>query len=163
VFVRNEPVIVVAKEAIGKIHGIGDLLLADRIVVGAPEVPIGRYTRQILDRASSRFGADFRSRVEARVVSRELSVRQVLAKVSLGEAEAGVVYRTDAATAADRVGTLTIPSELNVIADYPIAVVAGAAHPNLARAWIDFVLSAEGQRTLGGAGFLVSAGKARAP
>ena len=71
----------------------------------------------------------------ARVVSRELNVRQVLAKVSLGEAQAGLVYRTDAQVAGEGVGIVSIPAELNVIAEYPMAVVSGAPHPSLARAW----------------------------
>ncbi len=153
IFARNQPVIVVAKESVTTLRGLADLPTAPRIVIGTPEVPIGRYTVQILDRASSSLGADFRFRVEARVVSRELNVRQVLAKVSLGEAQAGIVYQTDAHGAQDPVGIVTIPPEVNVIADYPIAVVTGAAHPGLARAWVDLVLSADGQSRLKAAGF----------
>lgn len=152
-FARNEPVIVVSKESAGAISSLGDLPSARRIVVGTPEVPIGRYTLQILDRATATMGSDFRSRVEANVVSRELNVRQVLSKVSLGEADVGIVYRTDAAAAKDGVRIVTIPAELNVIAEYPIAVVAAAKHPRLAKAWVSYVLSAEGRRALGGAGF----------
>ncbi|MGK3990768.1 molybdate ABC transporter substrate-binding protein [Sorangium sp. So ce136] len=154
VFARNEPVIVVARESAGTIRGLADLPAAARIVVGTPEVPIGRYTLEILDRASRSMGADFRARVEARVVSRELNVRQVLAKVRLGEAQAGVVYRTDARAAQDGVSIVAIPPDINVIAEYPIAVVAGAAHPGLARAWVDLVLSEAGQGALQRAGFL---------
>jgi molybdate transport system substrate-binding protein len=154
VFARNEPVIVVAQEAKGSLRELKDLPTLDRIVIGTEDVPIGRYTLQILDRASATLGADFRSRVEAKVVSRELNVRQVLTKVSLGEAQAGFVYRTDANAVKDRVSVVTIPPELNVIAEYPIAVVTTAAHPGLARAWVDFVLSADGQRALQRAGFL---------
>ena len=72
-----------------------DLPRADRIVVGAPEVPIGAYTVQIWQKAAAT-GADFAARLQAKVVSRELNVRQVLAKVVLGEADAGIVYRSDA-------------------------------------------------------------------
>lgn len=154
VFARNEPVVALAKESAGAIRTFADLPNATRIVIGTPEVPIGRYTLQILDRASGVLGADFRSRIEAKVVSRELNVRQVLAKVSLGEAEAGFVYRTDAQTALDRVTVLSIPAEMNVIADYPIAVVTAAAHPQLGRAWVEFVLSPSGQRALRDAGFI---------
>ncbi|WP_437929268.1 molybdate ABC transporter substrate-binding protein [Sorangium sp. So ce291] len=157
VFARNEPVIVVAKESAGTIRGLADLPAAARIVIGTPEVPIGRYTLEILDRASRSMGADFRARVEARVVSRELNVRQVLAKVRLGEAQAGVVYRTDARAAQaaqEGVSVVAIPPDVNVIAEYPIAVVAGAAHPGLARAWVDLVLSEAGQGALQRAGFL---------
>lgn len=158
VFARNEPVVVVAREAAQAIRGFADLPSAARIVVGTPEVPIGRYTQQILDRAAAALGADFHARVEANVVSRELNVRQVLTKVRLGEAQAGIVYRTDALTTSD-VTVVNIPSDINVVAEYPIAVVTGAAHPELARAWVDFVLSDAGQRALQHAGFVTEAGK----
>lgn len=157
-FARNEPVIVVARENVGKIRVLADLPSVRRIVVGAPEVPIGRYTIEILDRASAKMGADFRSRVEAKVVSRELNVRQVLVKVSLGEADAGIVYRTDARSSGDAVGIVPIPLDINVIAEYPIAVVADANHPVLARAWVDYVTSAQGQRRLRDAGFISPTG-----
>lgn len=163
VFARNELVLVVASEARSSIRGLSDLPSASRIVIGTPEVPIGRYTLQLLDRASKILGADFRRRVEDKVVSRELNVRQVLAKVSLGEAEAGFVYRTDAESAKGRVSILTIPPEINLIAEYPIAVVNGAAHPVLARAWLALVLSAKAQRALRTAGFLSPAGSGSAP
>ncbi len=182
VFAQNEPVIVVAKEHAheitslgdetftlrvdsdvdrivtsagihGEITSLADLPRASRIVIGANEVPIGRYTREILTRAGRAQGSDFRARVEAKVVSRELNVRQVLAKVSLGEAQAGVVYRSDARTARDRVAVVTIAPETNVIADYPIAVVADSPHAELARQWIALVLSTEGQRVLSEHGF----------
>jgi molybdate transport system substrate-binding protein len=163
VFARNEPVIVVAKESAEKIKTLADLPAAARIVVGTPEVPIGRYTLQILDRAGVTLGADFRARVEAKVVSRELNVRQVLAKVTLGEADAGFVYRTDARSAKEPPAIVTIPADVNVLAEYPIAVVAGAAHPTLAKAWLDQVLSEGGQRVLAGAGFLPPAGSSASP
>ncbi len=162
-FARNEPVIVVATEAATMIRSFADLPTAPRIIMGTPEVPIGRYTLQILDRASTSLSTDFRSRVEARVVSRELNVRQVLAKVSLGEAQAGIVYRTDALAARAQVSIVTIPADINVIAEYPIAIVTGAAHPQLGRAWVDFVLSLAGQRTLHGAGFLPPGERDSAP
>jgi molybdate transport system substrate-binding protein len=157
-FARNEPVVVVAKEQTATLRAFADLPLANRVVIGTPEVPIGRYTLQILDRASQSSGSDFRTRVEAKVVSRELNVRQVLAKVSLGEADAGIVYRTDAITAQERLGTLAIPPEVNVIADYPIAIVSGAPHPGLARDWVQFVLSTAGQQALQRAGFIAPSG-----
>jgi molybdate transport system substrate-binding protein len=152
-FARNEPVIVVAKEAAQAITGLKDLPAASRLVIGTPEVPIGRYTLQILDKAASSLGADFRGKVEAKVVSRELNARQVLNKVKLGEAEAGFVYRSDA-LAAPELSVVAIPAELNVIAAYPIAVVTGATHPELAEAWVEYVRSEAGQSALQRAGFL---------
>jgi molybdate transport system substrate-binding protein len=163
IFASNEPVVIVAKESAGSVRTLTDLPNVSRILIGAPEVPVGRYTLQILDRASKTLGEDFRSRVEAKVVSRELNVRQVLAKVALGEAQAGFVYRTDAQAARDRVAILSIPRDVNVIADYPIAVVTAAAHPSLARAWVDFALSPDGQRELRSAGFLEPAGEGSLP
>ena len=104
-------------------------------MIGVPEVPIGAYTLQILEKAAAKLGADFPRRVEAKVASRELNVRQVLAKVVLGEADAGVVYRSDAIAGA-RQGRDRRRSraDLNVIAEYPIAALKAAPHPDLARA-----------------------------
>jgi molybdate transport system substrate-binding protein len=156
VFARNEPVMIVAKERAATLKAFADLPSAGRIVIGVPDVPIGRYTLQILDNASKRLGGDFRARVEARVVSRELNVRQVLSKVTLGEADAAVVYMTDAATVCNDVAIVRIPPELNVIAEYPIATLEGAPHPELARAWVGLVLSEKGRLVLAKAAFVVS-------
>lgn len=160
VFARNEPVIVVAEDRVEKIRGLADLASANRLVFGVPDVPIGRYTTQILDRASTKLGPDFRSRVESKVVSREMNVRQVLVKVTLGEAEAAIVYRTDARAAGGRLSVVPIPLDINVIAEYPIGVVTDAPHPELARAWVDHVLSAKGQARLRDAGFIAPGGGA---
>src|SRR5262245_41772711 len=92
VFARNEPVIVVAKERASAVTGLGDLPKLERLVIGTPEVPIGRYTAQILANAAKAdasqggafqgLGGDFPARFEKKVASRELDVRQVLNKVS---------------------------------------------------------------------------------
>jgi molybdate transport system substrate-binding protein len=153
-FARNEPVVVVPIEAKPGLRAFADLPSVTKLVIGTPEVPIGRYTLQILDRASRQLGADFRSRVEAKVASRELNVRQVVAKISLGEADAGIVYRTDANAARDKVRIVPIPADLNVIAEYPIAVVADAQQPELAVEWVNLLRSEAGRKVLLGAGFL---------
>jgi molybdenum ABC transporter molybdate-binding protein len=152
VFARNEPVLVVAAVASERIPSFEAFPLAERIVLGVPEVPIGRYSLEILDRAST-VTPDFRTNVEARVVSRELNVRQVLAKVAIGEADAGIVYRTDV-RATEGVAVREIPSMLNVIAEYPIAVLHEARNPQLAAELVALVRSAQGQRALDEAGFL---------
>jgi molybdate transport system substrate-binding protein len=154
VFARNEPVIVVPKGNPAGVRSLADLPKAKRLVIGTPEVPIGNYTLQILDKANAKLGKDFKDKVLAHVVSRELNVRQVLAKVSLGEADAGIVYRTDTSAAGDKVEVIAIPSDLNVIAEYPIAVLEGAPQPKLAQAFVELVLSAVGQKRLGAAGFM---------
>jgi molybdate transport system substrate-binding protein len=153
VFTCNEPVIVVRTALAGAIGTLADLPGAERIVIGTPEVPIGAYTLQILDKAGAKLGADFPRRVQAKVASRELNVRQVLAKVVLGEADSGVVYRSDATAAAGKVAVVGIPPELNVTAEYPIAALAAAPHPELARRWIELVKSPAGAAALREAGF----------
>jgi molybdate transport system substrate-binding protein len=112
----------------------------------------------VLERAGGDLGADFRTRVEAHVVSREPDVRQVLAKVALGEADAGIVYRTDALAAKDKVAIVSIPAAYNVMAKYPIAVTAHAPHTELGRAFIELLGSPDGARTLAENGFLPAAG-----
>jgi molybdate transport system substrate-binding protein len=152
-FARNEPVLVVPRENPAGLRALADLPRAKRIVVGAPEVPIGAYTLRILDAASRRYGAGFRAAVEARVVSREVNVRQVLSKVELGEADAAIVYRTDAGAAGRGALVISIPSDLNVAAQYAVAVVEHAQQPVLAQAFVDLLLSADGQETLARFGF----------
>lgn len=153
-FACNEPVVVIRPALAASIKTLGDLPRAEKIVVGTPEVPIGNYTLQILSKAAARYGADFPKRVLARVVSRELNVRQVLAKVVLGEADAAVVYRSDALSARDKVQVVSIPAELNVVAEYPIAVLKAAPQAELARRWIELVKSPEGVAALAAAGFV---------
>lgn len=160
VFAHNEPVVVVSPDAAALVRSFDELPLASRLVVGAPEVPIGRYTEQILERAARARGEEFRALVEAKVVSRELDVRQALSKVMLGEAQAGVVYRTDAMAAGPRVRVVSIPAELNVVATYPIAVLSASARPKLAARWVEHVLSSDGQRVLREAGFSAPATRA---
>jgi molybdate transport system substrate-binding protein len=152
-FARNEPVLVVPKDNPAGLRSLEDLPRATRIVVGAPEVPIGAYTQRILEAASKRYGARFGPSVEAHIVSREPNVRQVLSKVSLGEADAAIVYRTDARAAGRGVEVISIPPELNVVAEYPVAVLQQAREARLAREFVDLVLSPAGQETLGRFGF----------
>lgn len=154
IFACNEPVVVVRTGLVPPVPTFADLSRAERIVVGAPEVPIGTYTAQILQKAASKLGSDFPPRVRARIVSHELNVRQVLAKVTLGEADAGIVYRSDAVAARDKVRIVSIPGEVNVLAEYPIAVLTAAPHPELARRWIELVRSPAGAGALQEAGFV---------
>jgi molybdate transport system substrate-binding protein len=160
-FARNEPVIVVAKDTQATVASLADLANVPRLVVGGPEVPIGRYTEQILARADAAAPGQ-KAAIEARIVSRELNVRQVLTKVSLGEADAGIVYRTDAIAAGDEVTVVDIPAAVNVVAEYPIAVATGARDPALAAAFAAFVTSPAGQDILRRHGFSVAARETRA-
>lgn len=157
VFVRNEPVIVVPTSNPAGVAALKDLVRPGlRLVVAGREVPIGGYTRQILQNASQdpAYGPDFADRVVKNVVSEEPNVRASLAKVVLGEADATFVYRSDITPELrDRVKVIGIPAEFNVVADYYIAVVKNAPNPTGAAAFIEFVLSAEGQQILARWGF----------
>jgi len=123
-----------------------------KLVLAAETVPVGNYARQSLDKMNTSFGTDFKDKVLANVVSNEDNVKQVVAKVQLGEADAGIVYTSDAIAAPD-LKTIEIPSELNVIAKYPIAPLTKSAHAELAKAFTDYVLSTEGQSVLKKWGF----------
>lgn len=153
IFARNRLALIVPRGNPARLHDLGDLPRARRIVLGDPSVPVGAYALRVLDAAAARYGKGFRQAVEARVVSRELNVRQVLAKVSLGEADAAIVYRTDALAARETVETVAIPPELNVEAAYPIAVLRNAPQPEQADAFVRLVLSGEGQAILARHGF----------
>ena len=117
-------------------------------------VPAGSYTLTMLDNLSKdpTYGADFKTKVLANVVSYETDVKQVVAKVQLGEADAGIVYITDA-IAAPTLKTIIIPTNFNVLAKYPIAALIHAPQPQLAAAFVVYVLSPDGQAILKKWGF----------
>lgn len=155
-FARNLPVVVVPADNRAGIATPKDLAKAGvKIVLAGPEVPIGNYARQIIDRlaADPAYGAAFREATLKNIVSNEANVRAILTKVELGEADAGVVYRTDALASGARVRTVAVPDSTNVIASYPIAVVRAAKNRAAAAAFIAFVRGVEGQRILKAAGF----------
>lgn len=151
-FARNELVVIVPPTNPAGIRSFAELPRASRIVIGTDTVPVGAYTRELLDRASARLGAEFTAAVESRVVSEEGNVRLVRAKVELGEADAAIVYRTDAA-ASDRVTVVEIPEPLGVRARYPIASITGSPRGPEAAAFIEHVRSEDGRRTLTQHGF----------
>ena len=157
VFAENDLVLVVSAERRASLTKFEDLPTASRIVLGADEVPVGRYTTEALDR----MGTTYRAQVEARVVSRELNVRQVLSKVRMGEADAGVVYRTDAlavssaedAPPASALGVIELPPGIGRRARYAVARVTAGPNPAGGAAWIAFVRGPEGRAALAAAGF----------
>jgi molybdate transport system substrate-binding protein len=128
-----------------------------RLVLALPEVPVGNYSRETIERmqADPTFGQDYANAVLANVVSEETNVRNVVQKVALGEADAGIVYQTDAMVTeiAEQVQVIPIPEPFNVTASYPITLLEGSAQPELAQAFIDFVRSDQGQEILSSYGF----------
>ena len=122
------------------------------LVLAAEEAPAGRYARQLLENLDALYGAGFRDAVLDNVVSNEENVRQAVMKVQLGEADAAIVFVSDA-VAVPGLLTIAIPAEYNVVAEYPIAVLGDAPQPDLAAEFITFVLSPEGQAILEAWGF----------
>ena len=142
-FAHNRLEIAVAKGNPKGIHTLNDLARSGLVVVVAdPSVPAGKYAAQALAKAG----------VTVHPASFELQVTGVLSKVALGEADAGIVYVSDVVTSG-QVDGVTIPDSQNVIADYPIAVLKSAQNQSGAVAFVDFVLSTEGQSILTSAGF----------
>ncbi|HEX6542585.1 MAG TPA: molybdate ABC transporter substrate-binding protein [Ktedonobacterales bacterium] len=127
-----------------------------KVDLAARSVPVGQYALDFLAKASAdpAFGPGYRAAVLKNVVSYETDVKAVLAKIVLGEADAGIVYTTDAATASGKVGAITIPDALNSIATYPIGVVNGSKQAAAARDVLNYIVAAQGQGRLGKYGFL---------
>jgi molybdate transport system substrate-binding protein len=163
VFARNRLMAITPVANPGKVSTLADLARPGlKLVVADKAVPVGQYTLDMLAKMSKdpAFGADFGDRVQANVVSREDNVKSVVAKVRLGEADAGIVYSTDAGgTAAKDLSLLPIPDNFNQIATYPLAVLAKASRPELGNRFAEFVLSKEGQQTMSSFGFIPPASK----
>ncbi|MBC7876650.1 MAG: molybdate ABC transporter substrate-binding protein [Anaerolineales bacterium] len=152
-FLSNKLIVILPADNPAGIDSLEDLANSGiKIVLAAEEVPVGNYARQSLDLMDTSFGTDFKDKVLANVVSNEDNVKQVVAKIQLGEADAGIVYTSDAVAAPD-LKTIEIPTELNIIAKYPIAPLTESANADLAEAFIAYVLSADGQAILQKWGF----------
>lgn len=157
-FVNNALVVVYPRGNPGGLQNLHDLARPGlKLVLAAGPVPAGQYALDFLEKASldPSYGENYKQEVLQNVASYEENVRAVLTKVALGEADAGIVYASDAFTASPgTINTLEIPANLNVVADYPIARVADSAHSKLAGDFIDYVLSNVGQQVLADNGFI---------
>jgi molybdate transport system substrate-binding protein len=153
VFLNNKLVVILPANNPAGLTKLADLANPGiKLVLAAEEVPVGKYARQALAQMNGQFGMDFKDKVLANVVSNEDNVKQVVAKVQLGEADAGIVYTSDAVAAPD-LKQIEIPAALNVIAQYPIAAMTKSANPDLAAAFMEYVLSSDGQSVLQKWGF----------
>ncbi|WP_338817977.1 Molybdate-binding protein ModA [Moorella thermoacetica] len=154
-FTANTLTVIVPKNNPAGIKSAADLANKGKLVLAAPDVPIGKYSRQALEKLATLYGSDYPKQVEKRVVSQETTVRQVVAKVALGEADAGIVYVTDINSSyRDKLDTIPFPQEANVRATYPIAVVKDSRQAGLARELVNLILSPDGQKILAKYGFL---------
>lgn len=145
VFARNNLAIVVEAGNPLNIRGLADLGEPSLILaLAAPEVPAGAYAREALDAAGVKAEAD----------TLEPDVKAVVTRVALGEADAGLVYATDVIAAGDSVTGVPIPPGTAPVADYPVAILRGSASSDDARAFIELLLSRDGQIALQRRGFL---------
>ncbi|HEY7421510.1 MAG TPA: molybdate ABC transporter substrate-binding protein [Gaiellaceae bacterium] len=149
VFTRNRLVVVVPRSNPAHIRNVYNLTKSGvTIDIAAKGVPVGTYTLQILK------NMNLTNAVLKNVVSQETDVREVLAKVDLGEVDAGFVYSTDAKTVAGKVRVIKIPAWAQPKVQYGICVVASSSNKPAAKAFIKKVLSKAGQKKLHKFGFL---------
>jgi molybdate transport system substrate-binding protein len=154
VFTRNTLVVVVPKSNPAHIHNVYNLTRPGvKIDIAAKGVPVGSYTLQILQ------NMNLTASVLKNVVSQETDVREVLAKVALGEADAGFVYSTDAKTVRGKVKAIKVPAWAQPKVQYGICVVSSSGQKTAAQAFIKRVLSKVGQKKLHKFGFLARAKK----
>jgi molybdate transport system substrate-binding protein len=141
IFLTNKLVVILPPNNPAALEKLEDLTNPGiKLVLAAEEVPVGKYARQALDQMNGQFGSDFKDKVLANIVSNEDNVKQVVAKVQLGEADAGIVYISDAVAAPD-LGTIEIPADLNVTAKYPIAPLTKSENADLAAEFVVFIRS----------------------
>ena len=157
VFAHNRLTVIVPAANPAGLTELSDLARPNlKLVLAAPAVPAGRYAREAIASIARRDGVPerFAERVLANVVSNEETVKGVVTKVQLGEADAGIVYVSDVVPELrNSVRTLEIPPESNVTAQYPIAVLRQARQMSRAREFLGLVLSPTGQQLLQANGF----------
>ena len=155
-FAGNELAIIVPTDNPAGIRSPRDLAKDGvRIIAAGDEVPITKYAAQLVAQLGERDGypSDFAAAYAANVLSKEENVKAVVAKIELGEGDAGIVYVTDA-VASENVETVRIPAGANVPATYAAVVLNASPHQAEAKAFLDWLQGAEGLAILQGFGFL---------
>ena len=144
IFATNYLEIIVEKGNPLNITSLQDLAQPDLIFVTTdPEVPIGRYTAEVLNKAGVTITPD----------SFESNVKGIMLKVASGEADAGIVYHSEVIASDGQVEGIDIPSQFNIVAEYPIGIIKNSPNKKDAQNFIDFLLSSEGQSLLTKYGF----------
>ncbi|MEI2777327.1 MAG: molybdate ABC transporter substrate-binding protein [Tetrasphaera sp.] len=144
-FATNSMEIAVPPDNPAKIDSLDDLTAKDvKLAVCQEDVPCGAAATKVFDTA----------KLTVEPVSLEVDVKAVLTKVELGEVDAGIVYVTDVKAAGSKVAGVEIPADQNATTNYPIAALTEASNPELADAFVDFVLDAESQKILQAQGFV---------
>jgi molybdate transport system substrate-binding protein len=147
IFATNRLVLIVPSDNPAGIESADDLSEeGTKLVVGAEGVPVGDYTRTVLENMGATDVLD-------NVVSNEEDVKGVVGKVAAGEADAGFVYVTDYNAAREDLQSIDLPDDAQAVVEYPIAVVAGTENRDAAEAFIELVLGEDGRQALEDAGF----------
>ena len=147
IFVTNTLTLITTPGNPAGITGLASSLDGAKLVICAPEVPCGKLTKTLTDKLG----------VTLNPVSEEQAVTDVRGKVSSGQADAGIVYKTDALAEGDAVDTVEIQGADEAVNKYPIALVSASTKKDYGQKWIDLVLSTEGQAILEEAGFTPAA------
>lgn len=143
-FASNSGEIAVAAGNPGGVTSLADLANSDvTVAVCQPQVPCGKLATTIFANAS----------ITVKPVTEEADVKSTLAKVTTGAVDAGIVYVTDVKAAGDDIEGIEIPADQNATTKYPIAALTGSQNTDLAKAFTEYVLSADGQKVLTDAGF----------
>jgi molybdate transport system substrate-binding protein len=157
IFLHNRLVIIAPKANSAGVTTPQDLAKPGvKLVIANENVPVGKYARQFLETASgsASYGSGYKNAVLANVVSEATNVKEVVSPVQLDEVDAGIVYVTDAKSAANDVTQIDIPDSVNQIANYPISLTTAGLMNAAAQAFIDYVTGAAGQATLKSFGFV---------
>lgn len=143
-FVSNSLEIAVPPGNPGKVTGVADLAKSTvKVAVCDPAVPCGVVAAAVFSNA----------KITVHPKANEPDVKSTLAIVESGEVDAGLVYITDVRSAVGKVKGIKIPVDMNASTTYPIAALTNAGNPTLAKAFVDYVLSAEGKKVLTSDGF----------
>jgi len=158
VFARNKVAIIVPNDNPASITGLTDLASPGvKILMGTKDLPAGDYALQVLDKlaADPEYGPAYRESVLSNVVSQETTVNRIVSKIALGEADAGFAFISDVSPQmVGKVTRILIPEKYNVVGDFPVAVLSQSKYPVEAQAFLDMIMSTEGQSILGKYGFI---------
>jgi len=158
IFAQNKVAIIVPNDNPANITNFTDLTHPGvKILMGTKELPAGDYALQVLDKLAndSKYGPAYKEAVLANIVSQETTVNRVVSKVALGEADAGFAFISDVSP--QMVGKVTrflIPDKYNVVGDFPVGVLSQSKYPEESKAFIDEIMSEDGQAILYKYGFI---------
>ena len=156
-FLENSMAVIVPADNPAGIKTLADLASPGvKIVIGTKDVPFGSYTRQVLEKmnASESYGKEYVDAVYGNVVSEETAVSTVVPKLTLGEADAAFVYKSDILQEyKDQLITIEIPAEFNVVAKYPLGILDSSKNKDAAQNFIEFVRGTKGSAILEDYGF----------